>query len=87
MPRKQGIYKTIKTLKVNTLVLDVKNEKTYNQVFNIPSCYKGDLLKYLRKHYETEDIKIANIKEILSESEAQYFLSFYQFIEYGEVVK
>ena len=87
MPRKQGIYKTIKTLKVNTLVLDVKNEKTYNQVFNIPSVYKADLLKYLRKYYETEDIKIANVKEILAESDTQYFLSFYQFIEHGEVVK
>ena len=87
MPRRNGIYRTIKTIKVNVLFLDVAKEKTYTDIVEVPKLYKDALLNYIRKHVETETLKVANIKEIVAEEEKQYFLSLYDFMKYSEVLK
>lgn len=87
MPRKMGVYRTIKTINVEVIVLDVEKEKTFTEVYQVPKYYKDNLLNFLRKNIETEIKRVAHIKSIKSEESHLYFLDLYNFINCAEVVK
>ena len=86
MPRRNGVYRTITTLKVEVLVLDVQKEKPVTEIVTVPKFYEDDLLNYLRKNIETDDKKVAHVKGIIGEDRKKYFLSLNDFIKYGEVL-
>ena len=87
MPRRNGVYRTITTIKVNVLLLDIEKEKTYTDIVEVPEVPERDLLNFIRKHIETDTLKVANVKEVVDKEIKQYFISLYDFIKYSEVVK
>ena len=87
MPRRNGVYRSITTIKVNVLLLDIEKEKTYTDIVEVPEVPERDLLNFIRKHIETDTLKVANVKEVVSKETKQYYISLYDFIKHSEVVK
>ena len=87
MPRRNGVYRTITTIKVEVLELDVEKQKPVVEEVIVPKIYEDDLLNYLRKMIETESRKVAMVKGIIGEERKKYFLSLADFIKYGEVLE
>lgn len=83
MPRKNGIYRTIKGLTVTGLCVNLRTGETYTDEFNAPVIKdKVALLKYLEKEYNTSKMRIVKVKKVV-EKEKQYFLSIEKFLKYA----
>lgn len=64
MKNEKMVTRTISTLNVNAMTLNVETAEVYTYSFNAPIKLKDNskaILAYLRIHYETETLKIASI--------------------------
>ena len=87
MPRKPGVYRNVKMLELNCLVLDIKAEETRDEIFMIPYIQdKEKALRYCENTYGTKNLKIIRIKTMV-EYIVSYYISIDKFIKYAEVIE
>lgn len=86
MPRRNGVYRKIKMLKVECLTIDVAKEKQVKRTLLIPASYQNNALAGCRKYHQTEDNLIVLVKNIIGIEEVSYFMDLDKYIKESEVL-
>ena len=84
MPRKPGVYRTIKRLEVTALGVNLKDGTTFTDTYTIPYVEnKVAALKHLQKTYDNNRIKIVKVKKMV-EKVVKYYLSIESYLKYAK---
>lgn len=87
MPRKPGIYRKVKQLDVDALVVDLKNGNTFDEKYQTPFFKdKNICMKYLEKTYNNNRYRVVKVKKMV-EKEVRYFLSIESYLKYAKEIK